>query len=246
MKKIIAALVAALLLLLYAFSLWAEWGPYAWLAGAQFAVFHSYEVPLTFVGVSLLFAVPLIFAWKEMGSGRTSLCVAFGVPAAAVAAHLSLTLFFAVTGGTAADSTTFRSAVQDAGFLPKRFRMDEAALWPLDEARAAGEHSSASDEQAYIPFEAPSGDEKLPVVLEFDSGEFSRAPDLHPLEGLIYKAPLPYLVRRQWAGEGSTFAVIIKSRKSVREFWIWQGIFYVVISALLGWFWRKSSRAAAA
>jgi hypothetical protein len=212
-------------------------------AGAQVALFHSYEAQLTFIAVSLMFLVPLVFAWWTMGSGRTSLGVAFGIPAAALAALCGLAFFFSATGGSSADCSTFRSAVQDAGFLPKNFSMDESALWPLDADRAAGVHESIGGDEAYIPFRTAFGDGKL-AVLEFDSS-YDKTPELHPLEGLIYKVPLPYLIRRAWPDETSTFAVVVRSRKSVREFWIFQATFYLLVFAYVGWQWRKSRLAAA-
>lgn len=243
MRSLYYAAVASALVALLAFSLWAEWGPWAWVAAAQLAVIKAYGVSLTGIIVALAFILPMIPLWYRMDGSRPTLALAVGLPVAAIAVHLGMTVFFCATGGAAAGSSSFAEAVAGAGFLPKNFRMDAASLPPVLNERTVGVHGSIEGNSSYTPFDALAAD-GTPVVLRMEELD-TYSPNFHPLSGFIYKAPLPYLVRRDWPAPRPLFAVVVVYGKSVREFWAFQALFYALALGYGAWRWYKAAKARA-
>jgi hypothetical protein len=238
-KAFFAAIGLIVTLLLFAFSLWAEWGPYAWTAAIQVAIGGSYYGLVAYMATFIIFCVPTIFLGKVvMASGRWAFLLAFGVPAALVAVHLSLTVYYLVTGGVQVDSSTFSSAVREAGFLPRNIELDARKLAALDTEHASHlrkRRSSSKDEgDVYIPFVSSVWlDDGTPVVFKSKSDSLKQLASGKPVKGMIRKMPLPYLVRRSLPDSKSTCAVIIESSSSVRFYWGLAVAFYILGGLIL-------------
>ncbi len=239
----------------FGFLLWTERGPYQWIAAAQYAVMESYGQRLTLILMVLLFMpIGLLLVRPIHRSGRWACFIAYGPSLLAVGAHFLMTAYFLITGGTRSEGTTLNEAVRSATFLPQAVSIDTKFLSALDESHSAHIARETSRIETYrkeisgshyIPFQNEvSHDPRFPVV--FRSGGFaleglSRQAEV---EGMIYKAPLPYLLRRNWEGDNAAFGVIISNQQSVHEYWFPFGILYgvVLISMVAVYFSRRSSR----
>ncbi len=246
LKGLLAAIGFNLVLILLAFSFWAEWGPYAWAAAAQIAVMDSYSAKLTFFVVAIVFVpIVLLLLAPVLKATRAVWAVAFGVPVLAVSLHFAASAYFLVTGGEPARGTSFADAVDSASFLPRDFALKTAQLAPLDVDRAAGIHRSTSyDDEEYIPFAQASWPaDQTPVVFESKRYDLERVARDGVVEGNIRRGPLPYLVRRAWGPEAPTLGIIVTHRESVREYWLLPAIFYALLLLYAGWRGWKMLRA---
>lgn len=243
LKGFLAAIGFNLLLALLVFSLWAEWGPYAWAAAGQLAVMDSYSGKLTLLVVLIVFLPPMIVVLGPvLGAGRAVWAVAFGIPVLALALHLAATGYFLVTGGSPPESASFADAVRTASFLPRSFRLDTAQLPGLDLDHAAGISTSAAayDDDDYIPFAKTAWPEdRTPVTLQSKRIHLDKIAAGGPIEGNIRRGPLPYLVRRAWGPEAPTLGIIVAHKESVRDYWVAPAIAYVLLLLFAGWrVWR--------
>ena len=247
-KTLLAAIGFSLLLLLFAFSLWAEWGPYAWVAAAQVAMFDSYGEKLTFMLTLILFIIPVIaLSIPLFNAGRRAWQVALALPALALLAHLGLTGYYMAVGDPGPVLTTTADAIAAAKLLPRSVLLDHAQLAQLDTEHATGISSSANswDDVFYVPFAPPTWrDAASPVVLVSKQGDLDALASGGPVEGSVRLGPLPYLVRRDWDTGATAMAVIITNKESVREYWLPPTIGYVLLFLFLGWLYWKSRREA--
>ncbi|MBB5032743.1 hypothetical protein [Prosthecobacter vanneervenii] len=230
-KALLAALGFNLLAASFAFSLWAEWGPYSWVASAQLALIGSYFGKATFILTFILHLIPAMIL-LIMARGRAALVLALGLPGLFLLAHLAATIYFVSTGGTQADASSFDAAVRSAAFVPHNISLQRSQLPGLDLDKTSGIRSGASDLGAdlYIPFiTTVSQPSETSVVLLSKSDNLKKLAQGEPLTGVIQKAPLPYLVRKTWPQNPSLFAVIIEDRASVRGNWIGAAVVYVVL-----------------
>lgn len=237
----------------FAFFFWTERGPYQWIAAAQYAVMESYGQKLTLILMIFLFMpIGLLLVRPIHRSGRWACFIAYGPSLLAVGAHFLMTAYFLITGGTHSEGTTLDEAVRSATFLPQAVSIDTKFFNALDEsfsthiARQTSRIETFRKELSgshYIPFQKEvSHDPRFPVV--FRSGGFalevlSRQPEV---KGMIYKAPLPYLLRRNWEGNDAAFGVIISNQQSVHEHWLPFGMLYGVVLISMGaaYFSRKT------
>lgn len=232
---------------MFAFSLWAEWGPYAWIAAAQIAILDSYFGKATFMLTLVLFLMPaMLLLFMFISAGRGVKAIGFGIPGLLVLAHFGTAVFFVINAGKQADSSTFEIAARGAGFLPQNIAIETAKLPQLDLKQAAVVNSGTSEE-VYVPFAAaawPLPD--TPVVLKSSPAKLKALAGTPNLKGTIRLAPLPYLVRRAWTQNHALFAVIVEEQVTVFGFWLPAAILYGV-----GLFWgvwslfksrRKASR----
>lgn len=237
MKKIspATALLCALgfnvLLASFAFSLWAEWGPYAWITTAQTALLGSYFGKASFMLTFILHLIPamllLLMAWGRVAKG-----IVLGLPVLCILAHLTVTVWLVSTGGQHADGSSFESAVRSAGFVPQDITLERAKLPALDMEKISGIRTGKSDLGAdlYVPFTAGAWPEpEMKVILKTKSENLDKLTRGEFLEGVIQKAPLPYLVRQSWPQNPSVFAIVIEDRGSVRGNWIPALAAYVVL-----------------
>ena len=238
-KGFLAAIGFNLLLLLLAFSVWAEWGPYAWAAAGQLAVMDSYSGKLTLFLMLIVLVPPAVVLLSHvLGAGRAVWAVAFGSPALALTLHLAATGYFLVTGGSAPERASFADAVGTASFLPRSFTLDAAELPPLDLGHAASIRTSAAgyDDSNYIPFAKTAWpDDRTPVVLESKRIHLDEIAAGGQIDGNIRHGPLPYLVRRAWGPEAPTLGIIVTHKESVRDYWTAPAITYVLLLLFAGW-----------
>jgi hypothetical protein len=229
--SLLCALGFVLLVGTFAFSLWAEWGPYAWVTAAQMAIMDSYFGKLNFVLTFVLFLIPamiLLFASR----GRVAKTIALGVPGLLLLVHFIATIYFVSTGGTQAEATTFESAVRSASFIPQNITLERSNLPEPELEKTSGIRSGSSDAGAelYVPFTPsswPSPD--IRVVLKTKSENLTKLAAGETLTGVIHKAPLPYLVRHSWPQNPSLFAVIIEDRATVLGSWLGAAVVYAVL-----------------
>lgn len=233
-KALLSALGFTLVLGAFAFSLWAEWGPFAWVAAAQLAIMDSYSGKLTFILTFVLFLIPaMILLFQFISGGRAAIVIGFGVPALLVLAHLAATIFFVSTGGAQIESPAFDVAVRGANFVPKNITLERSLLPDLELDRASGVKSSTSsddDAELYIPFAStawPSPDTM--VVLKSTPAKLKKLAGAESLKGVLQKAPLPYLVRSSWPQSPSLFVVLIEDQATVRGSWMAAAAVYVVL-----------------
>lgn len=230
-KALLCAVGFVLLVGTFAFSLWAEWGPYSWLASAQLALIDSYSEKLTFVLTFVLFLIPaMILLFVFISGVRAARAVALGVPGLLVVLHLGATIYFVSTGGTQADASSFDSAVHSASFVPQNITLEKSKLPALDLEKASGikaAHSPDDGADLYIPFTSPSSEAR--VVLRSKPENLKKLAAGASLTGLIHKAPLPYLVRHLWPQNPSVFAVIIEEGANVRGSWMGAAAVYIVL-----------------
>ena len=230
--SLLGALGFVLLLCAFAFSLWAEWGPYAWVAAAQVALMNSYSEKLTFVLTFVPFLIPaVILLFLFISGGRAVKAVGFGVPVMLVLLHLLATIYFVSTGGTQADASSFDSAVQSASFVPQNITLEKSKLPALDLEKASGIKAAYSPDDGadlYIPFTSPSSETR--VILRSKPENLKKQAAGASLTGVIHKAPLPYLVRHSWPQNPSVFAVIIEDGANVRGSWMGAAVVYIVLS----------------
>ncbi|WP_395750347.1 hypothetical protein [Prosthecobacter sp.] len=228
MKKIspatalLCALGFNLVLASFAFSLWAEWGPYAWITAAQTALGGSYFGKVSFTLTFILHLVPAILLFFA-AYGRVSNMLTLGLPVVCILAHLTATVWFVSTGGRHADGSSFDSAVRSASFVPQDIALERAKLPALDMEKISGIRSGSSDLGAdlYVPFSAAAWpDPDTRVILKTQSEKLDKLSRGEFLEGVMQKAPLPYLVRKSWPQNPSVFAIVIEDRGSVRGNWI--------------------------
>jgi len=233
-KGFLAAIAFIVALFVFAFSLWAEWGPYSWAAAIQIAIMDEYEVTITLLLMFLMF-LPLAFVLLPhiTASGLSAQVLAFGVPALFVLVHIAATVYFLFTDDTPADSSTFASALRGATFLPHSFVLQRRELPAMDFDHASGVETSRSSSGSsdrgdmFIPFvDTIWPDPRTPVVFKSDSVRLEFLSKEESLEGTIRKAPLPYLVRRTLTDNHSTFAIIVENQGSVRMFWLMPAILY--------------------
>ncbi|MCX6852901.1 MAG: hypothetical protein NTY98_28760 [Verrucomicrobia bacterium] len=230
-KGLLCAVGFVLLVGTFAFSLWAEWGPYSWLAAAQVALMDSYSEKLTFVLSFVFFLIPaMLLLFLFISGGRAAKLVGLGVPVLLVLIHLVATIYFVGTGGTQADASSFESAVHSASFVPQNITLEKSKLPALDLEKASGikaAHSSDDGADLYIPFTSPSSGAR--VILRSKPENLKKLAAGASLTGLIHKAPLPYLVRHSWPQTASVFAVIIEEGANVRGSWMAAAAVYIVL-----------------
>lgn len=237
----------------FAFFFWTERGPYQWIAAAQCAVMESYGQMFTLILMIFLFMpIGLLLVRPIHRAGRWACFIAYGPTLLAVGAHFLMTVYFLITGGTRSEGATLDEAVRSATFLPQAVSIDTKFFNALDESFSAHIARETSRIETYrkelrgsyyIPFQKEvSHDPRFPVVLR--SGGFaleglSRRPEV---EGMIYKAPLPYLLRRNWGGNDAAFGVIISNQQSVQNYWLPFGILYgvMLISMGIAYFYKKT------
>ncbi|MHB1081967.1 MAG: hypothetical protein ACYC67_21435 [Prosthecobacter sp.] len=233
MKALLSAVGFVLLVGAFAFSLWAEWGPYAWVAAAQLAVMDSYSEKLTFILTFLLFLIPaLVLLFQFFSGGRLAQAVGLGVPVVLILIHLAATVFFVSSGGSQLEAATFESGIRTANFVPQNITLERRLLPDLMLDQASGVKSgSSSDDSAdlYIPFAASSWPSpETMVVLKSTPAHLEKLAEAENLEGVLRKMPLPYLVRSSWPQNPSIFAIVIEDRTSVRGLWIPAAAVYVL------------------
>ena len=229
-KGLLCAVGFVLVVGTFAFSLWAEWGPYSWVAAAQVALIESYSEKLTFVLTFVFFLIPaVILLILFVSGGRAAKVVGLGIPGLLVLLHLVATIYFVGTGGTQADASSFDSAVHSAGFVPQNITLERSKLPALDLEKASGikaAHSPDDGADLYIPFTFPSSEAR--VILRARPENLKKLAAGASLTGVIHKAPLPYLVRHSWPQNSSVFAVIIEEGVTVRGSWMAAAAVYVV------------------
>ncbi|MDP1589033.1 MAG: hypothetical protein Q8M07_14880 [Prosthecobacter sp.] len=217
---------------LFAFTIWAEWGPYVWFSDAQIAINDNYTTKGTFVLTSILFLIPAILLLIA-SRGRAAITLALGVPGLLVLVHLAATIYLVSTGGTQAPTSTFEAAVRNANFVPHNITLEKSQLPVLELDKTSGISSSRySDAGAdlYIPY-APAfwPSPTTMVVLHSKSENLKKLAEEKSLTGVIHKAPLPYLVRHSWPQNPSLFAIIIEDRATVRRSWGLAAVVYVAL-----------------
>jgi hypothetical protein len=230
-KGLLCAVGFVLLVGTFAFSLWAEWGPYSWLAAAQVALMDSYSEKLTFVLTFVLFLIPaMILLFLFVSGGRSAMAVGLGIPGLLVLLHLVATIYFVSTGGTQADASSFDSAVHNASFVLQNITLEKSKLPALDLEKASGikaAHSPDDGADLYIPFTSPSSEAR--VILKSKPENLKKLAAGASLTGVIHKAPLPCLVRHSWPQNPSVFAVIIEDGANVRGSWMAAAAVYIVL-----------------
>lgn len=232
-KGFLAAIAFVVLLFLFAFSIWAEWGPYAWVAAVQIATMNEYAEKLTFLLVFLLFWFPAMALFPHINAaGRPTQILAFGIPALFAFVHISATVYFLCIGGTPPERSTLASALRSTTFLPQGITLKTTELPAMDLEHVSGitRSGSASDYgDMYIPFvNTIWPNPEMPVVLKTDSFWLKYPSKDGSMEGTLRKAPLPYLVRRSWTENHSKFAIIFENRGSIRMYWLQPAIIYAI------------------
>ncbi|WP_395741596.1 hypothetical protein [Prosthecobacter sp.] len=233
-KALLSALGFILLVGTFAFSLWAEWGPYSWVVSAQMAIMDSYMQKLTFILTFLLFFAPAIILQLSFTSaGGAAKLIGFGIPGLLVLAHFALTAWLVGTGGTQLEGASFDTAVRQAGFIPQNITLDRRQLPDLKLDQASSLQSSGSSEELYIPFAPaswPSPDTM--VVLKTSPDRLQKLAQADELQGVLRKTPLPYLVRKSWPRNPSLFAIIIEDKASTRTLLLPAAFIYLL--AIIG------------
>ena len=227
--SLLGALGFVLLVCAFAFSLWAEWGPYAWVAATQVALIDSYSEKLTFVLTLVLFLIPAVIILVT-SRGRGARMISLGIPGLLVLLHLAATVYFVSTGGTQSDASSFDSAVQSASFVAQNITLEKSKLPALELEKASGikaAHSPDDGADLYIPFTSPSSEAR--VILKSKPENLKKLAAGASLAGVIHKAPLPYLVRHSWPQNPSVFAVIIEEGANVRGSWMGAAAVYIVL-----------------
>ena len=229
--SLLCALGFNLLVASFAFSLWAEWGPYSWVSSAQLALLGSYFGKASFILTFILHLIPAMIL-LIMARGRMALIIALGLPGLLLLAHLTATLWFVSTGGTQSEASTFDAAIRSAGFVPQNITLESSMLPALDLDKTSGIRSGSSDlgAELYVPFTPASWPSpEISVCLKSTSESLKELAQGAPLTGVIQKAPLPFLVRKSWPQNPSLFAVIIEDQASVRGNWLPAAALYVVM-----------------
>jgi hypothetical protein len=244
-KSLLSALGFVLLVCTFAFSLWAEWGPYSWVAAAQMAIMDSYSGKLTFVLTFVLFLIPAMLL-LVISKGRLAKMIALGVPGLLVLLHLVATIYFVSSGGTQAEAPTFESAIRSASFVPHNITLEKSKLPALDLEKTSGitsAGSSGAGAELYVPFTSTSWPSpETMVVIKSIASDLSKLAGGESLRAVIHKAPLPYLVRHSWPQNPSIFAIIIEHRATVRGSWMGAAAVYVVGLIWGAWTLFKSWR----
>lgn len=254
-KALLSALGFVLLAGAFAFSLWAEWGPYSWVAAGQVALMDSYSEKLTFVLTLVLFLIPaMLLLLLSVSAGRMAKAVALGVPGLLVLVHFAATIFFVGSGGAQVEGSTFESAVRSAGFMPQNITLERRRLPDLKLDQASGMKSSTgSDDGAelYIPFASTSSPSpETMVVLKSTPANLKKLAEAESLKGVLRKAPLPYLVRKSWPQNHTIFAITFEDQATVRGLWMPAVAVYVVgliwgaVSLFKSWRARSAQRPA--
>jgi hypothetical protein len=147
-------------------------------------------------------------------------------------------------------------AVRGATFLPQAVLMDKGELDGLNYyyathiARENNRMSQSSPKYSgshFILIEmSDAAAFPMPVVMKSSGSMLDRLAEETFVEGVVYRAPLTFLLRQEWGGRAANHGVIFSNGESVREYWstilMMYSIFIVV--CLLGLFSRwKSNRA---
>lgn len=246
-KSLLAALGFVLVIGMFAFSLWAEWGPYAWIAAAQIALLDSYFGKATFILTLVLFLVPaMLLLFMFISAGRGVKAIGFGVPALLVLAHFVAAVFFVCTTAKQAGTvTTFESITKGTCFLPQNIILERSKLPALDLDQASGVKSNQSSDELYVPFATsswPSPD--TPVVLKSTPENLKKLAGAENFKGIVRRAPLPYLVRHAWTQNHALFAVVLEDQATVFGFWFPAVVVYAVMLIWGAWSFFKSRRKA--
>lgn len=251
---LLAAIAFNVVIATFIYSFWTERGPYHWLAAAQYSMMESYSQRLTLILTIIIFMpFALLLVRPILNAKRWGRIVAFGPFLLLVAAHFIITVYFLSTGGSRSSGTTLNEAVSSATFLPHAVTIDTKFLETLDRDYSThiayqGRHnynSAAYSGSHYIPLKFDnSSDPHMPVI--FKSGGFAleTLSEQMQVDGMIYKSPLPYLLRRNWGRDDAVFGVIICNGKSVRGHWFGFGMIYAVslLCWVLAYFSRRSSK----
>lgn len=250
-KSLFAAIAFILLACGFAFSLWAEWGPYSWLITAQMALMDSYSGKLCFFLTFILFLIPSMIVLTVFVAGdRIGKALALGVPALLILAHFGATVFFLSTGGTQIESSDFAASIRQAGFAPQNITLERSQLPALDSQHTyAIKESYAPDDSAeiYVPFVATSWPSPgTRVVFKSTPAGVKAIAESGSLKGVLKKAPLPSLVRRAWLPDPSIFAIIIEEKATVRGLWFPAAFLYVLaaFSIIVGLIKSKRAKSA--
>src|SRR5436309_4244741 len=124
-KAVLYPFLLLFLALLCAFSIWAEWGPYAWIAAAQIALQGGYGGSTNLVVTVFLFLVigGLVTKWlgpAVAAAARGAVIIA----AALVLAHLFLGVYFIALRDNAPARVSFTDAAQNVTWLPRTMAID--------------------------------------------------------------------------------------------------------------------------
>jgi hypothetical protein len=215
----LAAIAFNVVIATFIFSFWTERGPYHWLAAAQYSMMESYSQKLTLILTIFIFMpLALLLVRPILNAKRWGRIVAFGPFLLLVAAHIIITIYFLCTGGSRSSGTTLNEAVRSATFLPHAVTIDTKFLETLDRDFSThiayqGRHNYSSVAYSgshYIPLKFDSSsDPDMPVI--FKSGGFAleTLSEQMQVDGMIYKSPLPYLLRRNWGHDDAVFGMII-------------------------------------
>lgn len=225
------------------FSLWAQWGPYEWIAALQFR-FLAREYPaLTFILTLVICGFPaLLLRGLASGGGRLARILTYVPAGLALAAHLGATLYFLITAASPPENTSIATAAHDATFLPHQVRLTPDNILLLNQ-RLMGDLAAAPPEsggdpqrqQLYLPF-YPSQwpDEKTPVFLSLKKASLeSHRESPTEIVGTIRIRPLPYLARRSAPPSTPLFSTVLTEYESVRAPWIVAAVIYAFLAIYL-------------
>lgn len=255
MWGIAAALLLNFLMVGFALSLWMEQGPYHWAAAAQFRMMETYSQKITMLVTVCFFSFFAIFLLKPiLRSGRWVRTLAFGPIILLGIVHFSLSVYFFATGGSPSKELRLVEAVQTATLLPHSVLMKKGELDGLNYsyathiARQTNRISQSSPKyngSHFILIETSDAAVfPLPVVMKSSGSMLDQmAEDTH-VDGLIYRAPFPFLLRQEWGDRAANYGVIFSNGESVREYWSVIVMMYaiLIVVCLLGLFsrWRNN------
>lgn len=228
-----AAMAIAAVILLVGFSWWTEWGPLNWIARI-FSGEGRYNLSTflggAIVGLSVMLLLPFLRVDGRLDRGATFL--AFGVPALCLMLVFGLGVRTLLRDLDEEPLASFHAAIDEAGFLPRIYRIDRATLssadpgesllanLDLDAALQISETSTRRGgdaftwvEGTYIPVaKALWPANGTPVFFRLhETREEFQVKELTSTSVAMHKAPIHPLVRRQKPEWNSIFAVVIET-----------------------------------
>ena len=233
-KGILCAVGFALLGILCAYSIWAEWGPYAWVASLQLALFSSYLSFVTFALTLLLFGIPaLLLGVNLVEQPRAIQALAFGIPALLVLCHFLVISYCMIAGGSEPTRLTVTEAIQRASILPQGISVESKNLFGSDfgtpiQLTSRGRGGTTQD-GLFLPIMGSAANPDTQVFLKTSDFRLKYPPKDGEMVNLtVSRAPIPFLVRNGLKTSGSAMGIILDEGTSVRMSCLAPAIMYLV------------------
>lgn len=227
---------------------WTQRGPYQWIASI-FSSESSYSRTFTELPLVLAFVVALsilvvhLLLQKDDRWYRASTRLAIGMPCALVAAHLGTAIYGVAATHEVRRVDSVAAAAQQAGFLPIAVEVAPSQLLQLQvdrgfavtETRNGSKSGSAN---LFIPF-GPKiwPDAQTPVLLVAKDYELKDVGKSKDVQAIMYKAPVPYIIRHLRKSDDLHFGVFVQLGTSVRSYWFFSHLFWYVAAFVCWIFW---------